>query len=215
MPLQPPSHRLLALFLVCAVWATPASADYVWLERSGDGLQARQGKLLPSQGGKTAPAGTLAQPRAVLASGQVLEIERQGEGWTIRPTPAPDVRFSAVEPAAQGVLILHQARFGRNETRAVNDLEFVPLEPGGNTYKLVWKGATVAASEVSVEHAEGWRRSLVPAKDGTVGFTPWMPGLYVLHVSARVNESEVMYEGRKYNDVRHTATLSFEVQKSP
>ena len=38
-----------------------------------------------------------------------------------------------------------------------------------------------------------------------------MPGLYVLEVSAKVNNASVTIDGKKYEDVRYTATLSFEV----
>ena len=71
----------------------------------------------------------------------------------------------------------------------------------------------MAASQVNVETSEGWRRVLTPAKDGTVSFVPSFPGLYVLEVSARVNNGSVTLDGRKYTDVRHTATLSFEVAR--
>jgi hypothetical protein len=89
----------------------------------------------------------------------------------------------------------------------------VPTEPNGNRFQLFFKGRPVAASQVNVETSEGWRRVLTPAQDGSVGFTPWMPGLYVLEVTARVNNGSVTLDGKKYEDVRHTATLSFEVQR--
>lgn len=207
------SLRAMALALLFAVGCSAASATgYVWLEPAGDSVLARQGQLLPSARQKPASAVALAQPRAFLADGQALTIERSTEAYVVRTSPATaDVRFTAIEATAQGVLNHYQARWGRTETKAVNDLELVPTEPNGNTFQLMWKGKVVAASEVTVETAEGWRRSLTPAKDGTVGFTPWMPGLYVIEVSARVNDSSVVYEGRTYDDVRHTATLSFDV----
>lgn len=210
-----PITRLTALAVLLAIWCSQvAAAGYVWMERSGDVVQVRQGKLLTSAADKAAAPVVLAQPRAVMPDGKTLAVERLGDAFVVRATPGNDLRFTAIE-ATQGVLTHYQARFGRSESRALNDLELVPTEPNGNTYKLVWKGQVVAASEVSVEHAEGWRRSLTPAKDGTIGFTPWMPGVYVLNVSARVNDSTVMYEGRKYEDVRHNATLSFEVRPAP
>lgn len=210
-------NRALVLVLAGAAVAAEASAaGYVWLERSGDTVQARQGQLLPISAGKgaTAPV-VLNQPRVFFADGKALEMERKADAYVVRTAPSADLRFTAVEATSQGVLTHYQARFGRAETTAMNDLELVPTEPNGNTYKLMWKGSAVVASQVSVEHSEGWRRTLTPAKDGTVSFMPWMPGLYVLEVSARVNDSSVMYEGRKYDDVRHTVTLSFEVPRVP
>jgi len=89
----------------------------------------------------------------------------------------------------------------------------VPTEPGGNTFRLMYKGRPVAASQVNVDTSEGWRRVLTPAKDGTVSFTPAFPGLYVLEVTARVDNGSVTLDGQRYTDVRHTATLSFEVPR--
>jgi hypothetical protein len=53
---------------------------------------------------------------------------------------------------------------------------------------------------------------LKPAKDGTVSLATPFPGLYVLEVTARVNGA-VTVDGKKYDEVRHTATLSFEVPR--
>jgi hypothetical protein len=109
------------------------------------------------------------------------------------------------------VLNYYQAKTGRSETKAVNDLELVPTVANGNTFKLVWKGNTVAASQVNVETSEGWRRVLKPAKDGTVTVNTLFPGRYLLEITARVNGSATV-DGKKYDDVRHTATLTFEVK---
>jgi hypothetical protein len=111
------------------------------------------------------------------------------------------------------VLTYYQAKFGRSETKAVNDLELVPTEANGNTFQLVFKGRPVVASQINVETSEGWSRVLTPAKDGTASFTPSFPGLYVLKVTARVNNGSITLDGKKYEDVRHTATLGVEVPK--
>ncbi len=63
----------------------------------------------------------------------------------------------------------------------------------------------------NVETASGWRKALTPAKDGTVTLDTPMPGLYVLEISARVNNGSVTLDGKKFEDIRYTATLSFEV----
>jgi hypothetical protein len=122
-----------------------------------------------------------------------------------------DARFTATHPGSDGVLTYYNARFGRGEAKAVNDLELVPTEPGGNRFRLMFKGRPVAVSQVQT--SEGWWRTLRPDADGTVGFEPAFPGLYVLDVSARVNDRSVTFEGKTYNDVRYTATLSFEVPR--
>ena len=87
----------------------------------------------------------------------------------------------------------------------------MPTTPGGNTFQLYFKGRLATASLVNVETASGWRKALTPAKDGTVTLDTPMPGLYVLEISARVNNGNVTLDGKKFEDIRYTATLSFEV----
>ncbi|WP_036594017.1 hypothetical protein [Ottowia thiooxydans] len=204
------------VFTVSSLFATALShADYLWLQPQAGGAQVYAGELLKPleklpaltdaqtvvPEGKQAPAYEQASDHFRLARGAV------GEG------SAGDIRFIATHAGADGVLTYYQARLGRSEIKAVNELELVPTQSGGNTFRLMFKGRPVAASQVNVDTSEGWRRILTPAKDGTVSFTPSFPGLYVLEVTARVNSGSVTLGGRKYDDVRHTATLSFEVPR--
>lgn len=48
--------------------------------------------------------------------------------------------------------------------------------------------------------------------DGTITLATPFPAIYVLEVSAKVNGAATI-DGKKYEDVRHTATLSFEVMR--
>lgn len=188
--------------------AHTAQADYLWLQPEGGSARVYAGEL----GKPLAQLPALGDAKPVLPEGRTLPLETAKGHYAFQPPAAGDQRFTAVR-AGDGVLTYFQARFGRAETQPVNDLELVPTEPNGNRFQLFFKGRPVAASQVNVETSEGWRRVLTPAQDGTVGFTPWMPGLYVLEVTARVNNGSVTLDGRKYEDVRHTATLSFEVQR--
>ena len=99
----------------------------------------------------------------------------------------------------------------RAETRAVNDLELVPTEANGNVFRLFWKGSAVAAAQVNVVTADGWTRVLRAEADGSVKLPTSVPGLYVLDVSVKINGS-VSIDGKQYDDVRHTTTLSFTVE---
>ena len=198
-----------ALALAALALAQTASADYLWLQR--DGAQARvfAGELHKPM----AQLPALSDAKPVTPEGKSLAVETAANHFTFRPDAGGDMRFTATRAEADGVLTYFQAKSGRTDTKAVNDLELVPTEAGGNSFQLVFKGRPVAASQVNVETSEGWRRVLTPAKDGTVSFVPSFPGLYVLEVSARVNNGSVTLDGRKYTDVRHTATLSFEVAR--
>lgn len=198
-----------SLFLTALLLATAAQADYLWLQPAGDGsAQVRAGELHKP----LAALPALRSPTAAQVRDKPLPVTTQADRFSIQ-APAPgDLRFSAVQPGAQGVLTYHQARLGRQDTQALNDLELVPTAAGGRTFKLVWKGKAVAAAQVHVETSAGWQRTLVPAADGTVTLDTPFPGLYVLEVSARVNGGSVTLDGKQYDDVRHTATLTFEVR---
>lgn len=198
--------QAVAVFLLAGI----AHADYLWIQQEGGQAVVRAGELhkplsrLPS----------MQDAKALSADGSTVPVEAAGDRFVL-PAPATgsaDRRFTATRPGANGVLTYYQARSGRTETQAVNDLELVPTTPGGNTFKLMFKGRSVAASQANVETSEGWSRTLTPAKDGTITLAPSFPGLYVVEITARVDNGSVALEGTTYNDVRHTATLSFEVR---
>ncbi|WP_326536744.1 hypothetical protein [Pseudorhodoferax sp.] len=201
--------RRLAACAASLLVAGAAHADYLWLQPDGGRARVQAGEL----GKPLAQLPALDDARPVLPEGKTLPLETAADHYAFQPQGPGDQRFTAVRAGADGVLTYFQARYGRAEAKALNDLELVPTEPNGNRFQLYFKGRPVAASQVNVQTSEGWRRTLAPAADGTVGFTPWMPGLYVLEVTARVNNGSVTREGKKYDDVRHTATLAFEVQR--
>jgi hypothetical protein len=201
-----------SLALACAsaglmLASASAMADYVWLERGDAGATTVSLGLLD---GKRMPTSALQGAQAALADGKALPLAAAGDRLAVTAPPAGDLRFVAYTVTPDGALVFYQAKEGRSETKAGNDLELVPIEPNGNTFRLMWKGTVVAATQVNVTTSEGWNRVLRPAADGTVTLTTPFPGLYVLELSAKVNGSAVV-EGKKYDDVRHTATLSFTV----
>ncbi|GGC12931.1 hypothetical protein GCM10007205_22320 [Oxalicibacterium flavum] len=202
------STILPTLGFALAALSSVAHADYVWLERDANGApHAYVGELAADK----QPPASVTAPRAYLADGKDLPVSAVEQALVVDTSAAGDVRLVTSRVGEKGVLNYYQARYGRSETKAVNDLELVPTEPNGNTFKLVWKGNTVAASQVNVETSAGWSRVLKPAADGTVTLPTQFPGLYLLEVTARVNGS-VTVDGKKYDDVRHTATLTFDVK---
>jgi len=199
--------RFAAAALALAATAWSAHAEYVWLEKVNDAPRAYVGELSAQ---RQSPS-TVVAPRAYLADSKDLPVSIDGDALVVDTKQNADIRLVASRVAEKGVLNYYQARYGRSETKAVNDLELVPTEANGNTFKLLWKGNTVAASQVNVETSAGWSRVLKPSKDGTVTLPTQFPGLYLLEVTARVNGS-VTVDGKKYDDVRHTATLTFDVK---
>ena len=213
---MPSSLRLrsLSFAAACLAAAGGAQADYLWLSR--DSAHAGSAVVRLGELDKTAlPLASVVAPRAFFSEGKDLPLTAESDRAVVAAAAGADLRATASRPGIEGdkaTLTRFQARFGRSETKAVNDLELVPTEPNGNTFKLVWKGNAVPATQVNVETSEGWRRVLKPAKDGTVSLATPFPGLYVLEVTARVNGA-VTIDGKKYDEVRHTATLSFEVPR--
>lgn len=206
--------RAVALTAGCLTLLAPvaAQADALWLQPHADGVQALAGTVaqpapsLPPLQAVRAVQGD-AQPLQASVQAAFIQLQRpQGRGGAA----APDLRLQARHVDPQGVLTYYQAKLGRQDTKAQSDLELVPTTPGGNTFKLVWKGQTVPATRVNVDTSAGWSRTLTPAADGTVQLETPFAGLYVMEVSARINGS-AMVDGTKYEEVRHTATLSFEV----
>lgn len=196
-------------FLLIALLTNTAHADILWLQRDGEQVQVRIGEQL-STPVATLPALRDAQP--VLPGGRIASVTTAADQYSFAPGEG-DARFTALRAGTDGVLTYYQARHGRAETKAINDLELVPTEPGGNTFRLFFKDRPANASRVNVATAAGWRKSLTPNADGTVTLDTPIPGLYVLEVSAKVNNGSVTLNGKKYEDVRYTATLSFEVSR--
>lgn len=191
----------LALFAVSV-----AHAEYFWIDNDADSLRIRYGELAKPQSVPADVQGT----QATAADGKAVALDAV-DGSYKAAQAGGDLRFTA-NHANEKALVIYHARFGRQETKASSDLELVPTTPGGNNFRLFWKGSPVAASQVNVVTSEGWLQVLRPATDGSVSFNPSFPALYVLEVSAKVNGA-VTVDGKKYDDVRHTATLSFRVDR--
>jgi hypothetical protein len=203
-------HGLTAL--VAALLVLPAQADYLWLERAADGMRVRAGELTRPE-----PVPALQGVRVGQADASAVAVTLEGAAPGLPAAGQGDLRLSAYrlgEQQGQRTLIYYQARYGRAETRAVNDLELVPTTPGGNTFRLMWKGQAVAPTRVNVDTSAGWHRTLTAADDGTVTLTTPFPGAYVLEVTARIDGS-ITVDGKRFDDVRHTATLSFDVPDTP
>lgn len=209
-------RRLVGGIGLCATLAaTPAfAASAVWIATDGDATRVHTDTLIPTS--RPEPAPTLVEPRALLADGKDLPLRTDGSTYVFTPpNAASDLRFTAKSIDSAGVLTFYEARVGRNDVKPVNDLELVPTEPNGTTFRLFWKGNPVPVAQVDVQTSAGWRRMLRPAADGSVSLTSadfpkLFPSRYVLEVSAKLN-GKVTLDGKTYEQVLHTATLTFDV----
>lgn len=201
------SHHALVAVLALGS-ASLAQADYLWIERSGE--QPGKAYLSDFQPSERLSLSTLLEPQLRLAGGKFQTLTASGDAYGVPQAVAGDLRLLAKKPDG-AALTIYEAREGRSETKAQNDLELVPTESGGNVFKLHWKGTVVSASQVNVHTSAEWSRVLKPAADGSVVLDTPFPGRYVLEVAAQINGSATV-DGKKYDSVTHVATLSFEVK---
>lgn len=195
--------------LVLLLCASAAQAQYIWIEPSGaHSATVRAGELHKPM----ANLPTLLEANAVDNQQRALTVTPASGSLNIAAAPAAaDLRFRAIEPLDDGVVYYHHSKWGRSDTKAVNDLELVPTEPHGNTFVLMWRGRPTAASLVNVDTSAGWRRQLTANEDGSITLPTPFPGVYLLEITVRLDNGSATIEGKKYKDVRHNATLAFEV----
>lgn len=209
IPLRGRRVASLALLIAAAFGLPAAQAEYLWIER-GAAAQARA-YLSDFQPSERLGLSKLLEPGAKQADGKTTALRASGDAYTFADSGQGDLRVSAKLPEGDS-LVIYEAKAGRCETKAVNDLELVPTEPNGNAFKLHWKGTVVSASQVTVYTSEQWTRTLKPDADGVVTLDPSFPARYVLEVTAQVNGAATV-DGKRYDSVVHVATLSFEVPR--
>jgi hypothetical protein len=198
--------------------ASIVNAHYVWLERDGEGvarvyfgewqldIREKTGGLLDR----------IKAPRAFVASAsQDLPIQRRNDHLEIASKGAGDLRLveSGIAPREDKekggtTRTIYYARAGRSETAAKLDLELVPTTSNGNTFALLFRGAPLAKTAVTVYGPPKWEKPLDTDEQGRITVsTPWS-GRYVLevvHFEPKPGEAG----GEKFDRSRHIATLSF------
>lgn len=199
----------LVLLLGSALALPVAQAEYLWIER-GPAPQAKA-YLSEFQPNEQLSLGKLLEPSIKQTDGKNAALRSSGDAYPIADNGQGDLRVSAKLPEGDN-LVIYEAKAGRSETKAVNDLELVPTEPNGNAFKLHWKGTVVSASQVNVYTSAQWTRTLKPNAEGVVTLDPSFPAHYVLEVTAQVNGAATV-DGKRYDSVVHVATLSFEVPR--
>jgi hypothetical protein len=211
---------------IAALWmlASPTAAHphYVWLERDGDGpARAYFGEWIDDIREKT--GGLLDRfkaPRAFLGkSEQPLPVKRNENNLEFAAKGPGDVRFvdSSVPPREDkekgGVTkTIYYAKHGRSETAAKLDLESVPTAPNGNTLILIFRGAPLAKTEVTLVGPSKWQKPLVTDEKGQITLpTPWA-GRYVLEVTY-FDDKPGGSGNEKFSRTRHISSLSFVQQE--
>jgi hypothetical protein len=201
------------LMLVSAV-----RAHYVWLERDDDGvtrvyfgewqldIREKTGGLLDR----------IKIPRAFVSSAnQDLPIQRRTDHLAIAFKGTGDLRLveSGIAPREDkkkggATRTIYYAKAGRSETVAKLDLELVPTTSNGDTFVLLFRGAPLAKTTVTVYGPPKWEKPFDTDEQGRITVpTPWS-GRYVLEV-VYFEQKPGEAAGQKFDRSRHISTLSF------
>jgi uncharacterized GH25 family protein len=208
------------IFVLLLLGANAAHAHFVWIERDGNApARAYFGEWAEDVREKTGGAlDRIKSPQAWVGAGaQALPIERRADHLEIAATVAGDVTLveAGLAPrddkkAGGKTRTVFHAKAGRSATKARLDLELVPTSANAGEFVLLFRGAPLAKTGVTVFGPPKWEKSLRTDEQGRVRLeTPWA-GRYVAEVE-HIEEKAGEAGGEKYDRLRHVFTLSFGV----
>lgn len=205
-----------AVTLMCIVGT--AQAHFVWVEYDGHGpARAYFGEWAEDVREQTGGAlDRIKTPHAFGASpGDAWRIERRADHLEIAVKGSGDIRLSESGLAPRDnqreggkTRTVFYARAGRSETVGKLDLELVPTTANGTTFVLLFRGAPLPKTTVTVLGPPKWEKPLRTDEQGRITVTtPWA-GRYVLTV-AYVEDKAGSVGAEPFDRTRHVATLSF------
>jgi hypothetical protein len=210
--------RPLIIVLVTLSPIANAHAHYVWLERDGDGparayfgewidnVREKTGGLLDRFKAPRVFLGTSTEPLPVKRNENNLEFQVKGRGDVRLVESSMPARDDKEKGGATKTI--YYAKAGRAETSAKLDLELVPTAPDSNTLVLLFHGAPLPKTEVTLVGPPKWQKPLVTDDKGQIILpTPWA-GRYVLEVT-HFDEKPGGSGNEKFNRTRHILSLSF------
>ena len=208
--------KWLAAFAALITMSGAAEAHYIWLERNGSDVRAFFGEWEVDL--REVSGGTLDRIKSLTAfetdRTKTLTVTRESNHFAVKGGGKGDVRAveerAPTDDKANGgkTKTVFQAKAGRAETRAVLDLELVPLAEGSDDFVLMLHGAPLAKAEVHVFGPPKWGRELRTDDSGNVAIpTPWA-GQYVVEIIYLEEKAGGMGDGA-YDRLRHVSTLSF------
>ncbi len=105
------------------------------------------------------------------------------------------------------------AKNGRTETKAVLDLEIVPIAPESNTFVVLLHGKPVPKAAVTVYGPPKWGKEFEADDEGKVTIeTPWA-GEYLVETARFIEEAGGSGE-ESYNHARYVSTVFFTTRKT-
>ncbi|MFN3520689.1 MAG: hypothetical protein ACK4YQ_00460 [Phenylobacterium sp.] len=209
--------KMLPAALAALVLAGPAAAHEVWVERDGAGparvYLGEPMEVPPANGDPEFPklkapvvfTADAAKPAPLTRRANHIEAAVAGEGDVRLRDPA------VFEPWGEGEAregAIYYARAGRSETRTALDLEIAPVEPGGDVFKVVYKGAPVADAAVTLINPDRWSKTFRTDASGRFTAPTSWSGRYILGVTHEAAEPATL-AGVPVAKVYHISTLTF------
>lgn len=102
-----------------------------------------------------------------------------------------------------------QARTGRTETKAIFDLELVPVAAGSDTVTLLFKGAPLPATDVTVVTPDKWQKTFKTDEKGQLTVPVEKTGRFVLYTHHEETGIKREIAGKQVSTLSHIASLSF------
>lgn len=201
-----------SLFLILgALIASPATAHMVWLERaSPDTIHVYFGEL-----GHREQTGALldkvvptiftdpTQPLPTTRGANYIEAKAAGD------VRLADERYAPFSEGTKGIMRpIMYARSGRTETVAKMAYEFVPSNPGDDTFTLLLNGAPQVGKTVKLIDPDGLDEPLVTDERGQFTIKPTDKGQYILRAST-IEQGAGTFAGAPYDFTARVTTLSF------
>lgn len=200
--------------LVALSFATAASAHEVWIERDATG----PARIYLGEPGDPVPEGgdpefaRLKAPKLIGDHGTPIrrtthiEVPLNGAGDLRLVDDAVFAPWKGEKGGYEGAIF--HARAGRAETRALLDLEFVPVAANGDRFTVVYQGKPVAGARVSILNPDGWAKTFAADGQGIVAVPADRQGRYLLTVNHSVDGPRAL-GGQSVAKVHHVSTLSF------
>ena len=204
------------VMLMCAV--SVGQAHFIWVEYDSNGpARAYFGEWAEDVREKAGGAlDRIKTPHAFSTSPHDhLPIERRADHLEIAIKGDGDIRLVENGMALRDnpreggkTRTIFYARAGRSETVGKLDLELVPATANSNTFVLLFHGAPLAKTSVTVLGPPKWEKPLRTDEQGRITVpTPWT-GRYVLTV-IYIEDKAGSTGGENFDRTRHVATLSF------
>ncbi len=185
-----------------------AQAHMVWLERAEDNsVRAYFGEFSDSE--LETQEGSLKK----FADAKLVQNNKEFKGaaqpnhFSFATKESADARLSA-DLLHGDTLAQFRAKNGREETKAIAELEIAPAAANGNQFVVFFQGKPLAKQEVVIFAPNKWSKTYYTNEKGEFSVeTPWA-GQYVIEAGKSVEEAGE-YNKQKYKNRYLVATLSF------